>query len=148
MPRVHAVAAMRCSAVAKSTGETCRRWSLVGSTVCVKHGAAAGQVRRSARVRLTVQELSSIDPRPIKVVLADAVHLADITMQDYAQSSCRRTPLASGWAKMVRTAAATMSACRLGRANRVRPKWIRQRCQLAASRVEATAVSARCARRR
>jgi hypothetical protein len=45
-------------------------------------------------------------------------------------STCARTNTPVGWAKMVPIAAATISACPLGtRANTLRMKWTRQRCQ-------------------
>lgn len=44
--------AVQCTATAKSTGEQCRRLATLGATVCVRHGAAAGQVRRAAARRV------------------------------------------------------------------------------------------------
>ena len=47
-------------------------------------------------------------------------------------SSCSRTAAASGWAKIVRIAARTISALPFGmRASTLRRKWTRQRCQAA-----------------
>ena len=45
------VPSKRCHALRKN-GEPCKRWALVGSTVCVSHGAAAPQVRDAARDRI------------------------------------------------------------------------------------------------
>jgi hypothetical protein len=45
-------------------------------------------------------------------------------------SSCSTTAAASGWAKIVRIAARTISALPSGiRARTLRSKWTRQRCQ-------------------
>lgn len=41
----------RCSAVAKGTGERCKRRPVPGATVCVKHGGAAPQVQAAAEQR-------------------------------------------------------------------------------------------------
>jgi hypothetical protein len=43
---------VRCSARAKATGERCRCWSILGGTVCFRHGGAAPQVRLKARERI------------------------------------------------------------------------------------------------
>lgn len=42
------VPVVRCSAIAKSTGKRCGRWSLAGATVCVKHGAQLPNVKAHA----------------------------------------------------------------------------------------------------
>ncbi len=56
-------------------------------------------------------------------------------------SSWARTWSASGWAKIVRMAAATISATALGtRASTLRMKWTRQRCQAAPKNTEADGV--------
>lgn len=39
------VPVVRCTATAKGTGEQCKRWSLRGTNVCVKHGAQLPNVR-------------------------------------------------------------------------------------------------------
>lgn len=41
--------ARRCTAIAKGTGERCKRRPIPGGTVCVKHGGGAPQVQRKAR---------------------------------------------------------------------------------------------------
>jgi hypothetical protein len=42
--------ARKCRAHRKD-GQPCRNYAIVGGVVCVKHGGAAGQVRRKARER-------------------------------------------------------------------------------------------------
>lgn len=48
----------RCTAMAKSTGERCKRRPIPGGFVCVLHGGAAPQTRDKARRRL----LELVDP--------------------------------------------------------------------------------------
>lgn len=43
---------MKCSAVAKSSGNQCRRDAILGGTVCQVHGGAAPQVKRKAAERI------------------------------------------------------------------------------------------------
>lgn len=42
------VPVVRCTAMAKTTGKRCGRWSLAGATVCVKHGAQLPNVKAHA----------------------------------------------------------------------------------------------------
>lgn len=46
---------LRCGATA-SSGEQCRRWAILGGSVCPTHGGSAPQVKAAARARL--QELA------------------------------------------------------------------------------------------
>jgi hypothetical protein len=45
---------VRCSAHSTRTGEQCKKWAVDGATVCLAHGAGAGQVRNKANVRAEV----------------------------------------------------------------------------------------------
>ncbi len=73
---------LRCTKTSKRSGERCKRWSTPGSTCCPMHSGAAGQVVRAAQIRLTIAELSTLDARPIREILADAVRLGDVAMRD------------------------------------------------------------------
>lgn len=46
----------RCKAMAKSTGERCKRRPIPGGTVCVKHGGRAPQVKAAADQRLLARQ--------------------------------------------------------------------------------------------
>lgn len=76
----------RCIALARTTGERCRRWAIAGGRVCPKHGGGAPQVKAAARRRLQLDELKGnlgalleeleLDGQhrhPIEILL-DAVH--------------------------------------------------------------------------
>lgn len=84
----------RCNALVRSTGERCRNRAHPGASVCVKHGAAAPQVRLSARRRLEEQrvqheigrlmaelEAETLTERHPVDVLSDAVARADALAQ-------------------------------------------------------------------
>lgn len=43
---------MQCTAHRKRDGEQCTKRAVAGSTICRSHGAAAGQIRRAAAVRV------------------------------------------------------------------------------------------------
>lgn len=51
MPTPKTFESVKCSAHSKRTGAPCQRWASPGSTVCVHHGARAGQVQRKAQER-------------------------------------------------------------------------------------------------
>lgn len=62
------VPVVRCTANASTTGERCKRWSLRGTNVCVKHGAQLPSVREhseavveSARMRLMGMADQAVD---------------------------------------------------------------------------------------
>jgi len=57
-------------------------FATVGRTVCRHHGGAAGQVVRKGEERATFAQLLQSDPRPVGEVLLDALHNADVAMQD------------------------------------------------------------------
>lgn len=44
--------ALQCAATSKTTGERCRKYAIVGGTVCPSHGGSAPQVRRRAAMRV------------------------------------------------------------------------------------------------
>jgi len=47
------VASIKCQARSSRTGEPCKKWAVVGGTVCATHGGAAGTpARRAAEARL------------------------------------------------------------------------------------------------
>jgi hypothetical protein len=49
----------RCTAIAKSTGEQCKRRPHPGTTKCVKHGSGAPQVRAAAKRRLALGQAAA-----------------------------------------------------------------------------------------
>lgn len=62
------VPVVRCSGTSTTTGERCKKWSLRGTTVCVKHGAQLPSVREhseavveSARLRMLGMVDEAID---------------------------------------------------------------------------------------
>jgi hypothetical protein len=72
---------VRCTATNRR-GERCGKWAKVGGTTCELHGAQAGQVVRKRDERMTFAQLLQSDPRPVGEVLLDALHNADVAMQD------------------------------------------------------------------
>jgi hypothetical protein len=73
---------VQCRAVSRS-GERCKRWCSPGHLTCVIHGGGSPQARRSARVREALAEVLAADPRrPMREIMADAVHVADLVMRD------------------------------------------------------------------
>jgi hypothetical protein len=74
---------LQCTAIAKHTGERCRRRSVVGTTVCSKHGAAAPQVRRKAHVRTTFSQLVQHgERRPVGDIMREGIHVFDLAVLD------------------------------------------------------------------
>lgn len=51
----------RCTAKARTTGDRCGNYAIVGGTVCRMHGGAAPQVRLAARARLAALVDPAID---------------------------------------------------------------------------------------
>ena len=49
----------QCTATAKSTGLRCRDWAVRGGVVCYHHGGNAPQVRRRAKQRLALRDMSA-----------------------------------------------------------------------------------------
>lgn len=43
---------MQCSATSKASGQQCKRWAILGGTVCPKHGGSAPQVKEAAARRI------------------------------------------------------------------------------------------------
>ena len=80
--RPHGVPPIRCSARNRQR-ERCGQWAVPGTIVCRHHGGYSPQAVRLASVRLTLGELARTDPRSLREVLADAVHLADLAQRDY-----------------------------------------------------------------
>lgn len=81
------VPVVRCTATASTTGERCKRWSLRGTNVCVKHGAQLPNVREhseavveSARMRLMGMADEAVDGLEdlIKVGTSAQIRLAAI----------------------------------------------------------------------
>ena len=54
------VPAVRCQAH-RSNGDPCKRWAIVGGTVCPTHGGSAPQVRAAAIKRIQSRVLSAVD---------------------------------------------------------------------------------------
>jgi len=81
---------VQCRATSKATGRRCRRWCSPGALTCRVHGAASPQAARSAERRELVAELVQAGPgsvpadgrRTIAAIVADAVHLGDLQLQD------------------------------------------------------------------
>lgn len=74
---------LRCKATVKRTGQQCRRYVIVGATVCRSHGGVAPQVRAAAERRVTLAErLKTAPRRQTWEVLEDTAHIADALLQD------------------------------------------------------------------
>ena len=73
---------MRCTAMAKHTGERCKKWAVVGTTVYHQHGVTRATVRK-ADERLTLAQLFDRDPRHPWEVVLDMTHTLDAITQDY-----------------------------------------------------------------
>jgi hypothetical protein len=80
LPR--AIPPTRCTAHAKSTGETCGKWAIPGTHVCRLHGGGAPRVTAKAAATRTLAELLRADPRPVWDVILDSVHTADALAQE------------------------------------------------------------------
>jgi hypothetical protein len=73
---------VKCHAKAKSTGEPCQQYAVVGGTVCYHHGAN-GRVMNAAERRVTLAQLRERDPRnPMEIVL-DMTHKLDVITEAY-----------------------------------------------------------------
>lgn len=66
-----------CTATAKGSGERCKRFASPGSTVCVKHGAGAPQVRAAAERRLEEQRAQSVLRDGLAAAYGDVVPSVD-----------------------------------------------------------------------
>lgn len=74
---------LRCTATSKRSGVNCRRYAMVGTNVCARHGGIAPQVRAKAEERVTLAErLKTAPMRQTWEVLADTAHIADVLLQD------------------------------------------------------------------
>lgn len=77
--------AQRCKARSSRSGAPCKRFALLGASVCTSHGGAAPQVRRTARERLAglvdpaITRLAALvrHGRPDHVALAAARDVLD-----------------------------------------------------------------------
>lgn len=73
-----------CSATAKRTGMRCRRFAIVGSTVCDVPGGKTPNTVAARDRRATIAQLLQHEdpdrPRPLGEVMLDAVHNADVLM--------------------------------------------------------------------
>lgn len=70
--------ALRCSATCKATGQQCKKYAIVGGTVCASHGGAAAQVKLAARRRWHVER----ETRKAEAILATTSAIHDRTDQD------------------------------------------------------------------
>ncbi|HET6921344.1 MAG TPA: hypothetical protein VFI46_18060 [Jiangellaceae bacterium] len=76
--RAHGIPSLICTATSKATGERCRKYAIVGSTVCNMHGAGGASVGKdAAERRITYAQLVGDDRRPWHEVLLDMIHKAD-----------------------------------------------------------------------
>lgn len=78
----HGIPPVKCHATAKSTGERCTQWAMVGGTVCRWHGMTRQGVRK-AEVRVTLAHLQDQDPRHPWQVVLDATHMMDAIVRDF-----------------------------------------------------------------
>jgi hypothetical protein len=72
---------MQCTAKTRR-GTQCMNFCAVGRLTCRLHGGNAGQVVRKADERVTLAQLLQSDPRPVAVVLMEAVHNVDAVARD------------------------------------------------------------------
>jgi hypothetical protein len=79
--RTAGIPSMRCTAKTRR-GTPCMNFCSVGRLTCRLHGGNAGQVVRKADERVTLAQLLQSDPRPIPVVLMEAVHNVDAVARD------------------------------------------------------------------
>lgn len=93
MVRPNALPPIKCSAKAKHTGQRCRRWAIVGTTVCKHHGGKARQVKEKAMQRLTLAELHAEPGRHPWQVVLDATRIGDTLMRDAEQALRTGDPL-------------------------------------------------------
>ena len=79
------VPSMQCNAKAKRSGQRCRRWALVGLTVCDLHTGEDPRKQAAADRRDVVAQLLQHEdpdrPRPLGEVMLEAVHNADVLMR-------------------------------------------------------------------
>lgn len=75
------IPSMQCTARTRR-GTQCLNFCSVGRTTCRLHGGNAGQVVRKADERVTLAQLLQSDPRPIPIVLMEAVHNVDAVARD------------------------------------------------------------------
>jgi hypothetical protein len=79
------VPSMRCTAWAKGPQRRCRRWALVGLTVCDLHTGEDPRKQAAADRRDVVAQLLQHEdpdrPRPLGEVMLEAVHNADVLMR-------------------------------------------------------------------
>jgi hypothetical protein len=80
--RTHGIPSMRCTAMSKHTGERCKKWAVVGTTVCEVHGVTGATVRK-AEQRVTLAQLFDRDPRHPWEVVLDMTHKLDVITQEY-----------------------------------------------------------------
>ena len=74
----------RCGAPrrAKRTGKRCKKWAVVGTTVCHIHGATGARSAMPS-VRLTMAQLFDRDPRHPWEVVLDMTHKLDVITQEF-----------------------------------------------------------------
>ena len=72
----------RCSARSKRSGRRCENYCRPGAAVCWAHGGKRQRTQVAAERRELIAELLGADPRPVRLVLRDAVTVSDAIMQD------------------------------------------------------------------
>lgn len=71
----------RCRAH-RSNGEPCRKYAVIGATVCDRHGGRAPQVKAAAARRVSLAEaMLEVERRSPVEILADTLHAADVLMR-------------------------------------------------------------------
>jgi hypothetical protein len=73
---------MRCTATSKHTGERCKKYAVVGATVCNMHGVT-GATSRRAEERVTLAQLLEGDRRHPWEVVLDATYTMDAIVRDF-----------------------------------------------------------------
>ncbi len=76
---------IRCAGHCKD-GARCKRYAIIGASVCWKHGGGAPQVQAKAAERVTFAEaLASEDPRHPWDILEHTMHISDVLMRQVLQ---------------------------------------------------------------
>jgi hypothetical protein len=82
--RRYGIPVVRCQAMT-DRGRQCRRNATPGLLVCTFHGAGSQAAQAAALRELTAGEWLASDPRPRRLIMADARHHSDVIMRLSAQ---------------------------------------------------------------
>lgn len=70
---------VKCSARSSRSGQPCKRWAVIGGSVCPAHGGMAPQTRAKASARVALAEaLADGERRPLWEILLDSIHVSDV----------------------------------------------------------------------